>query len=82
MKPGDCLYLAFPDTVEWVVYVRDGTELNLKHPKHDPITYRVLSGPDMGDTGCCERSALYSTPLAAAIASAEMTRKLDEEMGR
>lgn len=76
MKPGERFFLAYAAGVESVAFVEDGTGgRNLRRRCKDPVV--VLDAE--GDEIVTERASLYKDELAAAIASAEIKRKLDEE---
>ena len=64
-------FVAFPDSVEKVVILREGDGgRNLKRKFHDPIEVRNVSD---GDVYVVERTDLYTTAVSAAIRSADMS---------
>jgi hypothetical protein len=79
MQAGDCFYVAFPDGVEIVEFVTEGTgNHNVKSGHfHDPVVVRMRV-PEGGDY-VVSRAELYTSPLAAAIRSAELAKEIDTE---
>lgn len=76
MKRGDKLFLAYPDEVVACTFVEDGDDgRNFKRKPKDPI---VVHCPNEGGNLVVERASVHHDALAAAIASAELLRKIDE----
>ena len=74
MKRGDIFYIAYPEKVQRVSFIEDGDDgRNFKRRKHDPVVV-----DEDGDRLVVERDELYGDPLAAAIASSEIMRKIKE----
>ena len=74
MNRGDIFYIAYPEKVQRVTFLENGDDgRNFKRRKHDPVVV-----DEDGDRLVVERENLYTDPLAAAIVSSEMQRKLEE----
>jgi len=77
MRAGDRFYVAFPDEVELVEFVTEGTgNHNVKSGHfHDPVVVRVPEGGEY----VVNRAGLYTSSLAAAIRSAELAKEIESK---
>lgn len=74
MKPGDTMWIAYPESVSRVTVVELGTGCHNVRPGH--FTDPVVVQEDGGEFVTSKRE-LFGDPLAAAIRSAELAAELD-----
>ncbi len=76
MKEGETLYVPHADDVDIVTFVEEGTGGKNFRIKPRESDYIVVRDQKTGEQYTVRRDTVYTNPLAASIASAEMDRRL------